>query len=252
MKSKILLLIVPFTILCLLILYRFLLLFNLLPHYLSGEDVLIGMMLMLGVILLLTGVRLHRLHVGVRSVSEAFESTLNADRAEEIVISEETADRGLMNTVLGIPQYIANADSRNEILDKLLVVAVKVTESTRASLMLYNRKTDELSVYRTIGWSSRELQVAKSTRSKPGEGIAGRAFLDDEPIIVNGAGNGEENGTDEKYKTRSYVSFPVRSGGDTIGVLNLTEKEKPPFTKSELNLITFAVREAGLMLIGVS
>jgi transcriptional regulator with GAF, ATPase, and Fis domain len=247
MKKRVLVYVVPFILLCLLILYRIVILFNLIPHYLGGEDAMIAMLLMIGIILFVSGIALQRLSLRLKNMSDAVESTLSADRAGELAIADLEVEDGPIRMILGIQKYLMNADTRDELLDKLLVVSTKVTGSTRASIMLYDRKSDELFVHRTIGWSAQERKVVRATRSRPGEGIAGRAFLDREPIIVN-RNTAPEVDAGDKYRTRSYVSCPIVSGENTFGVLNLTEKKEPLFSENELNLIRFLVNDVGFLL----
>ena len=95
------------------------------------------------------------------------------------------------------------------------------------------------------------INLAKKMKSKPGEGIAGRVFLDGEPLLVNKASDREEFDARDKYKSKSYVSLPIYKGRNIIGVLNLTEKEEGLYSKGEIDLLKFVSDAVALKLQGI-
>jgi transcriptional regulator with GAF, ATPase, and Fis domain len=152
---------------------------------------------------------------------------------------------------IGIQRYLTNITNQEELLNKFLVITVKLTNSDRASIMLHNRKKDELFIYKTIGWDTREIQLARKMKSKPGEGIAGRVFLDGEPLVVNKTTEKEDFDVKDKYKSKSFVSVPIYEGKNIVGVLNLTEKEDGAYTRGEIDLLRFISDIVALKLQGI-
>jgi putative methionine-R-sulfoxide reductase with GAF domain len=114
--------------------------------------------------------------------------------------------------------------------------------------MLHDSRRDELFVYKTIGWESREIHLAKKMKSRPGEGIAGRVFLDGELLVVNKNSDKEDIDIKDKYKSKSFVSFPIFKGNSIIGVLNLTEKGDSSYTQNELDIIRYIIGVVALKL----
>jgi signal transduction protein with GAF and PtsI domain len=88
-------------------------------------------------------------------------------------------------------------------------------------------------------------------RSRPGEGIAGRVFLDGEPLLVNKATDKEDFDTRDKYKSKSFVSLPIYRGKNIVGVLNLTEKGEGIYSKGEIDLLKFIGDAVSLKLQGI-
>ena len=99
-----------------------------------------------------------------------------------------------------------------------------------------------------MGWKESEIRLVSNINIKPGEGIAGRVFLDEVPIIMNDAPKDTGYGVSHKYRSNSYVSFPVFSGDTIIGVLNLTEKENGNYSNKEVNILKFITTEASIHL----
>jgi GAF domain-containing protein len=51
----------------------------------------------------------------------------------------------------------------------------------------------------------------------------------------------------DKYKSDSFACFPLVSGWETAGVLNLTEKENETYSQDEIDLVSFIIQEASLI-----
>jgi len=99
-----------------------------------------------------------------------------------------------------------------------------------------------------LGWNSSEIKLITKTKIKPGEGIAGRVFLDGKPVVMNETEGKREFGLKDKYKSNSFISLPVFSGNTIIGVLNLTEKENDTYSGHEIDMVNFIINEASLHL----
>jgi len=153
---------------------------------------------------------------------------------------------------LRVQRYFKDCESDTDVLSRLLVASIKVTKSKRASVLLYSRKSDELFIFRTIGWDRHEISMLRETRIRPGEGIAGRVFAEGKPLLVSDVEKGSEFEPKEKYRSKAFVSTPLFSGSVVVGVLNLTEKQDGTYSPKELQVLEFLVTTASLLLRSAS
>jgi diguanylate cyclase (GGDEF)-like protein len=99
----------------------------------------------------------------------------------------------------------------------------ELLKAERASLMVYDENSNEMSVKASAGFVADEDGVK---RVRLGEGIAGQALEAGQPLVVE---NMESAGltpsdADRAYKTKSFISYPVVVRGRRIGLLNFTDK----------------------------
>ena len=243
--------VVLFVVVVLIALYRLLLSFDLLPYFASGEDITTVLLLCISIFLFfLSGIAVKNAKA-IASMQESMSISIQTDDLDATLFAENLRDMAGYRLLIGLQRYITNITNEEELLNKYLFITVKLTHSERASIMLHDKKKDELFIFKTIGWETREIHMAKRMKSKPGEGIAGRVFLDGEPLLVNKATDKEEFDTRDKYKSKSFISLPIYRGRNIIGVLNLTEKEEGLYSKGEIDLLRFISDAVALKLQGI-
>jgi transcriptional regulator with GAF, ATPase, and Fis domain len=232
-------------------LYRLFLSFNLLPYFVSGEDITTFLLLCISIFLFFLSGTAVKNAKAIASIQESMTISIQTDDLDATLFAENLKDMAGYRLLIGLQRYITNIADKDELLNKFLFISVKLTQSERASIMLHDSKKDELFIFKTMGWETREIHLAKKMKSKPGEGIAGRVFLDGEPLLVNKASDREEFDARDKYKSKSYVSLPIFKGRNIIGVLNLTEKEEGLYSKGEIDLLRFISDAVSLKLQGI-
>jgi transcriptional regulator with GAF, ATPase, and Fis domain len=230
------------------VVYRLLLSFNLLPYYMSGEDITAVLILFAVLLLFFIAGSVERTAERLNNIHESISVNVRTDGFDALALSDQIRDTAGVKLLIGIQKYLIHITSVEELLNKFLVITVKLTGSERASIMLHDSRRDELFVYKTIGWESREIHLAKKMKSRPGEGIAGRVFLDGELLVVNKNSDKEDIDIKDKYKSKSFVSFPIFKGNSIIGVLNLTEKGDSSYTQNELDIIRYIIGVVALKL----
>jgi diguanylate cyclase (GGDEF)-like protein len=107
--------------------------------------------------------------------------------------------------------------------DAILNMSVDLLHAERGSLLLFDEASNELAVKAAIG---PRAEVARETRVRMGEGIAGAVMFEGRPLVVRDV---EEGGhtpapAERSYKTKSFISYPISVGGRKVGVLNITDK----------------------------
>ncbi|MBI4801452.1 MAG: GAF domain-containing protein [Elusimicrobia bacterium] len=126
--------------------------------------------------------------------------------------------------------------------------ACELIRSPRGSLMVYDDGVKELRITASKNISK---EVIDSTRIKPGQGIAGRAFQTGETIFVTDP----EHNTQYKdfigamEQKEPFIAIPLKVKDKPFGVLNLhLSREKESFTDYDLKFLTLLAGEAAITL----
>ena len=125
-------------------------------------------------------------------------------------------------------------------IDDLLKVAQETVGSADASVLVRDGREGGLRFLVAVS----ELEEALlKIRIPPGKGIAGLVFSSSQPMAVNdvSAEGSFWSGADEAvgFKTVTLLATPLRSGNETVGVLEFVNRPGdppyPPFTPEEMD-----------------
>ncbi len=131
----------------------------------------------------------------------------------------------------------------NTLLKQVIDEAIKVTDAETGSIMLVDTQTDTLSIKVARGIPP---EIAKATRMRMGEGIAGWVAKTSKPLVLI---NGQDVRFQEHLKREEIISaltVPLRVREKVIGVLSVNRKKNTEvFTEDNLRVITsFAAQAA--------
>lgn len=135
----------------------------------------------------------------------------------------------------------------DRLADRVLHMAVEMTDGATGSLMLLTEDRSELRIAAGVGLSR---MIIEKTRQRVGDGIAGRIVQDGEPLLLVGTIRDDRvpTGT-ERPEIRSSVSVPVLADGEVIGVLNVnSDPTGQPFDQAELTDVATLGRSVGTAL----
>lgn len=110
-----------------------------------------------------------------------------------------------------------------ETYDAILRMSADLLHAERGSLLLFDEASNELAVKAAVG---PRAEVARESRMRMGEGIAGTVLSEGRPLVVRDV---ESPGhtpapAERSYKTKSFICYPISIGGRKVGVLNITDK----------------------------
>lgn len=119
-------------------------------------------------------------------------------------------------------ERISSTDPQNT-YTAILINSKDMLSAERASLLVVDERANELVLKAGVGLRAEISDVA---RIRLGEGVAGGVLETGKALVVE---NIEDAGMEpapleRQYKTKSFISYPIRIGGRTIGVLNVTDK----------------------------
>jgi len=133
---------------------------------------------------------------------------------------------------------LSQSNTVGELFEKIILWSSSFSNSQRGSIMVVD-SNQELYIYKTVGWSSKEKEDAADTRIPLGQGIAGKVASERKRIFVTNLENYE--GFDFKhksnYKTNSFISLPIMGIRKVVAVLNLTENKNGHFTMNDLEML---------------
>jgi GGDEF domain-containing protein len=140
-----------------------------------------------------------------------------------------------------------------KLLQYILNQAIDIVSAEKGSLMLYDMETDQLNIRVLAGLKDTEYQdkvnnnEIKCRSFKPGEGIAGRVYLDSKPMIVNNIRDDDLFIESESSFVRSIACIPMVVYDDAIGVINVTNKKKgKEFTDQDIKMLKAVADQAAV------
>jgi len=170
---------------------------------------------------------------------------------------KEDLDKTLQNLSLlySIGKAMNYISDLKRLLQFILGQAIEITSAEKGSLMLYDMETDQLNIRVLAGLEDDSFQEKVNNNEiecrsfKPGEGIAGRVFLNAKPIVVN---NIKEDGifvdSDTSY-VRSIACIPMIVYNDVIGVINVTNKRHgKEFTDDDVEMLKAVADQAAVAI----
>ncbi len=147
-----------------------------------------------------------------------------------------------------LTKTITHIRNYETLLQTILDKSAELLKAEQGSLMLLDHETDDLLVEAKKGNIERVMEKLRINR---GEGIAGRVAEFGEAILVENLENDPrvKHKNRQHYKTRSFVSVPLKIDDRIIGVLNLSDKTSGEvFNEEDLELIqSFATHAAIVM-----
>ncbi len=144
-----------------------------------------------------------------------------------------------------LPQFLVGARAVTRLLHDLnglthftLDLALRELRSVRGSLMLVDRQR----VLRIEAARGLPDWVVESTALRAGEGVAGQVLLCRKPLLIETVREAppELMGAGE-YRSDSYLSVPLATERDVLGVLNVTEPMQGRFRQSDLERLVAIV-----------
>lgn len=147
-----------------------------------------------------------------------------------------------------ITKDITSIHNYEVLLRTILDKALELLKSGQGSLMLVDDETEMLYLKANINIPE---NIAEQLKVRKGEGIAGLVAERGEPILVKDLETDPRLRQKNKdgYKTKSFVSVPLKIGERTIGVLNLSDKKTGDvFNEDDLDLIQSFAAQAAIVL----
>lgn len=117
---------------------------------------------------------------------------------------------------------IASTLDSQKVYQSLLEKFSELMKAGRSSLMIFDPESNELALEVALGAES----PTESVRVKLGDPIAGSVLSSGMPLVVSDADNDSRlpQPRPDRYKSKSFISYPITLGVRKVGVINLTER----------------------------
>ncbi len=148
--------------------------------------------------------------------------------------------------VASLPQRLARAVDVADSLQIVLEACAAGVGAQKASIAMYDREQESLSVVATFGYP---VVLVKHVRIRPGEAVIGRVFQTGRPLRVGDIQT--LPGAPEarlRYRTRSFIAVPLVIRSDVVGVISVTDAEEGQFSRHALRSLRAIAGVASLAL----
>ena len=152
-----------------------------------------------------------------------------------------------LEALYGIGTTITSSMHRKKVLAEVLRSARKLLRAKKGSLMLLNKETGELRIEIAYGLPPK---IKKTARHRLGEGIAGKVALEGKPrLMLKGIKVTESKSEMAETEIPSAISVPVKVKDNTIGVLNVSDRESGDnFTGESVDLLMMLANQAAIAI----
>jgi diguanylate cyclase (GGDEF)-like protein len=168
---------------------------------------------------------------------------------ELLRLREELERRARAASQLRAFTEVVNSAQPDDAYTTILRHSAELLHAERGSLLLFDERAGELSVKAAVG---PRADVARDARVPLGEGVAGTVMREGRPAVVRDVSKiaGLRPAPEERrYKTRSFISYPIVIGGRKVGVLNMTDKtDGGSYDEADLSLLDLIAPQMALAL----
>jgi len=131
-------------------------------------------------------------------------------------------------------------------LDKVIEAIANYFKIEKCSLLIKNQ--DSYVIVASTGISKKIIDL---TNIKVGDGISGMAVKEKKAIFMRKMSITSNRDLWTDYKTDNFISYPIESNGEIIGILNLTDRrDDRGFSDRDIEAITPIIERIKYILEG--
>ncbi|HEY3135190.1 MAG TPA: diguanylate cyclase [Blastocatellia bacterium] len=142
---------------------------------------------------------------------------------------------------------ITSAIDSQKVYQSVLEKFSGIMQSQRSSLMVFDPESNELVLEAALGAD----HEPPGDRVKLGDRIAGAVLANGAPLVVSDADNDLRvpQSRPGRYRTTSFISFPITLGSRKIGVINLTDRiDGAPYQNDDLMMLEMMAPHLALII----
>lgn len=171
-----------------------------------------------------------------------------ASELEILRLREELSKRSWLEVALQKFNESLKMIDADDFWSQLMQTTAELLQAERGSLLVYNEKAKRLVVKSAIGSKS---DYINNMKSNVGEKVSAKVWKSGNPLVMPSIRNSsfEPAPPEWKYKTESFISFPISIGKRKIGVLNLADKvDGSAYTEFDLQLLQSIVPQIAVAI----
>jgi len=146
-----------------------------------------------------------------------------------------------------ISSAIVFTDNIGSIANLMLDLALSYTDAEKGSLLMI----DHGNFLHVLAARGMDRLAIHNYRVRLGEGISGTVAQERTPVLVEDIDKDERfsHFKHDRYKTKSFISCPLLSRNELLGVFNINDKKDgTPFTEDEFDLLKIISNHAAIAL----
>jgi transcriptional regulator with GAF, ATPase, and Fis domain len=163
------------------------------------------------------------------------------------VVDDVVLTNRRLTVLLEISRSLTSITDLDELLSYIIKMAAEVLQAERATLFIYDKKTNELWSRTGIGLKASEIRFSSS------QGVAGEIFKSGESLIIS---NPYEHPTFNRefdlksgFTTKNILGFPLKNiSGEVIGVIQLLNKKSGTFDTEDESYLGALTSAVGIVL----
>jgi len=143
---------------------------------------------------------------------------------------------------------IASTLESHKVYESLLKKFSEIMKAERSSLMILNEDSNELAVEAALGAGA---EASAPVRVKLGGSIAGIVLATGVPLVVRDTDTDSRVPVDRpgRYKSKSFISYPITLGSRKVGVINLTDRsDGVPYETDDLMMLEMMAPHLALII----
>lgn len=147
-----------------------------------------------------------------------------------------------------IRRFVEQIDTNDptQIYESILAQSAALVRAERSSLWLFDEHANELTIKAARGIPQALNEIGSI---RVGEGIAGSVVSAGRPMVTTIDALGRSSIPERRYKTKSFISYPISIGQRKIGLLNVTDKVGGGlYEEADLEMIDLVAPQIALAL----
>jgi len=145
---------------------------------------------------------------------------LKEEITEPSLLSAPNRGASLADSIRNFAQQIDASDPL-QTYKSIVARSADLLQAERSSLLLFDESANQLTMTAARGIPALMSDVAPMAM---GEGIAGVVLRENRPLVATVDELGRTSIAERRYKTKSFISYPLTIGDRRFGVLNLADK----------------------------
>jgi diguanylate cyclase (GGDEF)-like protein len=143
---------------------------------------------------------------------------------------------------------VASSIDSKKVYASLLAKLGEMLKTERSSLMVFNEESNELALEAAVGG---KIEAEGPIRVKLGESVSGTVLQSGAAMLVRDASSDARVPRDKgrRYRTKSFISYPITLGQRKVGVLNLTDRtDGSTYESEDLSLVEMVAPHIALVI----
>jgi len=182
---------------------------------------------------------------------EEIEKRKAAELVQQNLKDQMAIEKAKLEQVLGIEEHLNTIFDIDRLVDFVVQQTTNVLEARKCSVMFVDPSTKELCIK---GFQGLENKNVTGQRLKLGDPIAGLVAAGGNPVLVRDIETDRRFHRKNRasYQSKSFVSAPIKLGGQLLGVINVADKTSQEdggqFSEVDLKILCMIVRQVAVAM----